>query len=80
MATEKAEGVEPRELIEKATEAGREYATALSSAAMAGLASAFDLQNKGIELWAKALRDGQAHTTKVAAASVQLVERAFETK
>ncbi len=77
---EKTEGVDAGEIIEKATEAGREYARSLSAAAVAGLGSAFDLQNKGIELWAQSVRAGQAQTTKVAEASVQLIERTFETK
>ena len=85
--TEKAETLEPTELIEKATQAGKEYAATVSAAAMAGLASAFDLQNAGIQAsrtfadqWATSLREGQAQATKIAEVSVQLVGRAFDTK
>jgi hypothetical protein len=95
---EKTEGVEPRELIEKATEAGKEYTASVSAAGLAGLSSAFELQNSAIaagrsvtdasiaaskafaDQWTKAVREGQAQATKLAEASVQLVERTFETK
>jgi len=77
---EKTEGVEPRELIEKAAEAGKEYAATVNAAAIAGLASAFELQNTTMAAWTKAVRDGQAQATKLAAASVQLAERTFDSK
>lgn len=73
-------GIEPRELIEKATEAGREYVSAVNAATLTGLASAFELQNAGIEAWTKAFRDGQVTATKLVQASAQLVDRAFDSK
>lgn len=61
-----------REMIEKGSAAGRQYAAAVSAAAVAGLRSAFEIQNSFIAA-------GRSVADATVAANAKLADRVVET-
>jgi hypothetical protein len=61
-----------REMIEKGSAAGRQYAAAVSAATVAGLCSAFDIQNSLIAA-------GRSVTDATVAANAKLADKIVET-